>query len=132
VFWTCVSLGWVFAGLVVLVAILGLGLRLNRKKSTAHLAMRLAEAYRREGDFETARRLYELAPDLDQNVEQAREGKQRAEQGIREPVLAKPLVEAALRRLLEEREVLADHLEREGIDVELPPIEEADPRREPG
>jgi len=127
-----VSLGWVFAGLVVLVAILGLGLRLNRKKSTAHLAMRLAEAYRREGDFETARRLYELAPDLDQNVEQAREGKQRAEQGIREPVLAKPLVEAALRRLLEEREVLADHLEREGIDVELPPIEEADPRREPG
>jgi tetratricopeptide (TPR) repeat protein len=132
VFWTYVSLGWVFAGLVVLVAILGLGLRLNRKKSTAHLAMRLAEAYRREGDFETARRLYELAPDLDQNVEQAREGKQRAEQGIREPVLAKPLVEAALRRLLEEREVLADHLEREGIDVELPPIEEADPRREPG
>lgn len=116
--------GWLFAGALVLVAILGIGLRLNRKKSTAHLAVRLAEAYRREGDFRTATELYELAPTLDQNVDQAREGQRRARQEIRDPVLAKPLVDAALRRLLEEREEVAAHLEAAGIEVELPPIEQ--------
>lgn len=119
-----VAIGWLLAGALVVVAILGLGLRLNRKKSTAHLAVRLAEAYRRAGDFETALELYELAPTFDQNVRQAREGERRAKQGIHDPVLATPLVDAATRRLLEEREQLLDHLEREGIDVELPPIGE--------
>lgn len=118
-------LAWVVVGLVVLVAILGLSLRLNRKKSTAHLAVRLAEAYRREGHFETAIELYELTPALDQKVQPAHEGKRRAEQAIREPVLEAPLVNAAVRRLLKEREAVEAHLEREGLAVELPPIEES-------
>lgn len=122
--------GWVIAGLVVLAAILALSYRLNRKKSTAHLAVRVAEAYRREGDFETAIELYDLAPTLDQKVPQAEEGKQRAEQGIRDPVLEPPLVDAALRRVMEERELLAEHLQREGIDVDLPPIQDAGAERE--
>ena len=117
---------WVVTGLVVLVVILAVSYRLNRKKSTAHLAVRLAEAYRREGRFATAIELYELATELDQKVQQADEAKRRAEQRIREPVLEAPLVDAALRRLLEEREAVAEHLRREGIDVELPSIDEPD------
>lgn len=118
-------IGWIAVGVIVVVAILGLSLRLNRKKSTAHLAVRLAEAYRLVGDFDTAKRLYEVAPDLDQNVEPAREGRLRAEQGIREPVLEEPLVQAAKRRLVEERDEVQAHLERTGIDVELPPLDAA-------
>lgn len=118
-------LAWLVAGLVVLAAIVGLSMRLNRKKSTAHLAVRLAEAYRREGHFETAIELYELGPTLDQKVTPAHEGKRRAEQAIREPVLDAPLVDAALRRLLEEREAVEEHLAREGLPVDLPPIDES-------
>lgn len=117
-------IGWIAAGVLVVVLILGLGLRLNRKKSTAHLAIRLAEAYRAAGDFETARRLYELAPDLDQNREEAEEGLRRADEHIREPVIDPALVEAARRRLVQERGQVVDHLERKGIEVALPSIED--------
>lgn len=116
-------IGWILAGLAVVVAILGLSLRLNRKKSTAHLAVRLAEAYRSEGRFEAAERLYEVAPDLDQNVRAAQEGHRRARRGIRDPVIEPALVEAARRRLAEEHDEVADHLARQGIDVDLPPLE---------
>lgn len=119
-------LHWVLVGVLVLAAILGLGLWLNRKKSTAHLAIRLAEAYRQAGDFETAERLYDVAPSLDQNVEQAREGRRRARQGVRQPVVSQPLVDAARRRLVEERGEVQTHLDREGIEVELPPLEPDD------
>lgn len=118
-----VAIGWILAGAAVVVAILGLGLRLNRKKSTAHLTVRLAEAYRLEGDFETAKRLYEVAPDLDQKLAPAHEGMDRARQGIRQPVIDEALVQAARRRLSEERAAVVDHLSARGIDVELPPIE---------
>jgi hypothetical protein len=118
-------LHWIVVGLLVLLTILAIGLRLNRKKSTAHLAVRLAEAYRRAGDFATARQLYEVAPTLDQKVPPAREGLRRAEREVREPVVSSALVDAAARRLREEREAVQVHLEREGIEVELPPLPEA-------
>jgi tetratricopeptide (TPR) repeat protein len=114
---------WIAVGVAVLATILGLSLWLNRKKSTAHLSIRLAEAYRQAGDFETARELYEIAPDLDQNVDQAREGQRRAREEVRRPVLSEALVAAARRRLTQEREEVQTHLEREGIEVDLPPLQ---------
>lgn len=119
-----VQIGWILAGLAVLVAILAIGLRINRKKSVAHLAVRSAEVYRNEGDFETARRLYDVAPELDQNVEPAREGRRRAEEGSREPVIDEALLAAARRRLRDEREGVEARLRRAGVDVELPAVEE--------
>lgn len=115
-------IGWLLVGVLVLVAILAIGLRINARKSTAHLAVRLAEAYRLEGDFATAQRLYDVAPALHQNVQPAAEGHRRAREGVREPVIERPLVEAARRRLVEEREAVQAHLREEGIQIELPPI----------
>lgn len=124
-------IGWILAGLAVLATVLGLGLWLNRRKSTAHLALRLAEAYRAEGRFEVARRLYAAVPDLDQKLEPAREGDRRAREGDTTPVVDPALVRAARRRLREERAEVAAHLRREGIGVDLPPLEgEAGPGRE--
>lgn len=116
-------IGWILVGIAVLVVILGLGLRINEKKSTAQLTLRLAEAYRLEGEFETALALYEAVPALDQNLPAAQMGRRRARKQIHEPVMEAGLVEAARRRLVEERSEVQAHLEAEGIDIELPAIE---------
>ncbi len=119
-------LAWIFIGLAVLGAILALGLRLNRKKRTARMAVRLAEVYRSRGRFETARRLYQVPFDLDQNREEAQRGLDRVEEKDTTPVMEPALVEDAERMLVEAREHLEKVLNKRGVDVRLPPLGDED------
>jgi len=121
-----VSLGWLAAGLAVVVVILFLGYRINRKKATARLALRLAEAYRSQEQFDTAQRLYGVPTELDQNLQQARKGSRLARRGETEPVIEPALMHRAQRRLAEDPEGLADLFARYGIEVDLPPLETED------
>ncbi|MDX1610744.1 MAG: hypothetical protein R3185_00135 [Candidatus Thermoplasmatota archaeon] len=117
---------WTLVGLGVVVLILALSMRINRKKATADLALRLAEAYRARGQFEVAERLYRVPGELDQNREEAREGLDLAEaQHRRPPVLELGLVEAGERALAEDRGLLEEVFAQHGLQVELPPL--ADP-----
>lgn len=119
-----VSLAWVLVGIAVLVAILAIGLRINRRKRTARLAVRLAEAYRVNGRFEVAERLYRVPTELDQNIEHAREGLERNEASDRTPVLEEGLAEDAQRSLGKAREHLEAVFAKRGLDIELPPIDD--------
>lgn len=121
-----VSLGWVAAGAGVVVVIFYLGYRINQKKATARLALRLAEVYRADGDFETARTLYQVPAQLDQNLPQAREGSYLADEGVTEPVIEPALMHRARRRLVQDPEGLAATLAKHGVEVRLPEIEAQD------
>lgn len=113
---------WTLAGLGVLGGILALGLRLNRKKRTARMAVRLAEVYRSRGRFDVARTLYQVPFDLDQRDEAAREGLDRLEEGDRTPVMESTLVEDAEAMLVDGREHLERVLNKRGVEVDLPPL----------
>lgn len=115
-------IAWLLVGFAVFGAILVLGLRLNQKKRTARMAVRLAEVYRARGRFETARALYQVPFDLDQNSEEALEGLKRLEEGETSPVMEEALVEDAERMLIEAREHLEGVLNKRGVDVSLPPL----------
>lgn len=115
---------WTLVGLGVLVAILVLSLRINRKKRTARMAVRLAEVYRSRGRFDVAEALYQVPFELDQNRETALEGLDRLEAGDRTPVLEAALVEDAERMLTEAREHLESVLADRGVAVQLPPLDE--------
>lgn len=117
-------LWWSLAGLAVVGAILALSLRLNRKKRTARMAVRLAEVYRANGRFDVAETLYRVPFELDQNRETALEALDRLEEGDRAPVLEAALVEDAEAMLREAREDLEEVLRGRGVDVRLPPLDE--------
>lgn len=90
------------------------------------MAVRLAEVYRSRGRFDTARRLYQVPFDLDQNREEALEGLDRLEEGDTTPVMEPALVEDAERMLVEAREHLEKVLNKRGVEVTLPPLPEKD------
>lgn len=115
---------WILAGLAVLGVVLALGLRLNRKKRTARMAVRLAEVYRRRGRFDVAETLYRVPFDLDQNREEAQQALDRLEEGDRTPVMEPALVDDAEQMLTEAREHLERVLQSRGVDVRLPPLGE--------
>lgn len=117
---------WVLVGIAVLATILILGLRINRKKRTARMAVRLAEVYRRHGRFEVAKQLYQVPFELDQNQEVARTGLTRIEQGRTEPVMEQALVDDAERMLRDGRAHLQQVLEDRGLGIELGPLEAED------
>lgn len=117
------TLAWILVGVALVGMILWLGLKINRKKRTARLAVRLAEVYRRRGRFEVAERLYRVPFELDQNRETAIEGLDRLEAGDRTPVMDPGLVDDAERMLGEAREHLEDVFAERGLRIELPPVE---------
>lgn len=117
-------LWWSLVGAAVVVGLLLLGLRVNRKKRTARLAVRLAEVYRAWGYDEVARRLYQVPLELDQNREQAQQGLVRLEAGNQEPVLEEGLFAQAEALLQEGRERIQRVLNDRGLTIELPPLDE--------
>lgn len=116
-------LTWTLVGVGLVAVILVLGLRINRKKRAARMAVRLAEVYRVHGAFDVAEQLYRVPFDLDQNRETAIEGLERLEAGDTSPVMEADLVEDAERMLRKGREHLEAVLVKRGVDVELPPLE---------
>ncbi len=115
-------LAWFAIGSGLLVLVLVLSLVLNRKKRTARLAVRLAEAYRSRGQFEAALALYQVPAELDQIIEEAREGRLMAEQELTDPVMDAGLVEGACQLLEADRDRLTDYFEQREIAVDLPPL----------
>lgn len=118
-------LAWTLVGLGVIAVLLYLGHRVNRAKATADLAIRLAEAYRSRGQFDVALQLYDVPARLDQNKEAAREGKALAQEGRRQPpAIELGLVQVGAQALERDRERLEGLFERQGVEVELPPLAE--------
>lgn len=121
-----VDVRFVAVGALVVLTILVLSLRLNRRRRAAAFALRLAEAYRTRGDMETALALYEIPRARAQRVPEARDGAALAQRGIREPVIEPALVEGAARLVEQDVGIAQRRLAAYGVTIVLPPLRQRD------